>query len=55
VKPAQTNAEQNPAKPRQTALPLELEAKGCFGRGEPNLHEGEDLDIPTFLRRGIRV
>lgn len=29
--------------------------RGLFEDTDANLHESEDLDIPTFLRRGIRV
>lgn len=31
------------------------EERGFFGSTEANLYNGEDLDVPTFLRRGIRV
>lgn len=31
------------------------EERGFFDATETNLYNGEDLDIPTFLRRGIRV
>lgn len=29
--------------------------RGFFDKTEENVHEGEDLDVPTFLRRGIKV
>jgi len=29
--------------------------RGLFGTSAPNLFNGEDVDIPTYLRRGIRV
>ena len=29
--------------------------RGVFEDTEPNLVNGEDLDVPTFLRRGIRI
>ncbi len=35
----------------QQQLPLVPISKGCFDKGEPNLYDGKDLDIPTFLRR----
>ena len=38
---------------RQTQLPLAIISKGRFDKSEPTLHKGEDLDIPTYLRRGI--
>jgi len=31
------------------------EERGFFDATETNLYNGEDLDVPTFLRRGIRV
>jgi cell division protein FtsZ len=29
--------------------------RGFFEKTDENLHEGEDLDVPTYLRRGIRI
>jgi cell division protein FtsZ len=40
-------------KPIQTQLPLNIISKGRFDKSEPTKHNGEDLDIPTFLRRGV--
>ena len=37
----------------QQQLPLVPISKGRFDKGEPNLHDGEDLDVPTFLRRNM--
>ncbi|HEY2328215.1 MAG TPA: cell division protein FtsZ [Verrucomicrobiae bacterium] len=37
----------------QTTLPLNIISKGRFDKSEPTKHNGEDLDIPTFLRRGV--
>ena len=37
----------------QTQLPLNIISKGRFDKSEPTKHNGEDLDIPTFLRRGV--
>ena len=33
---------------QQQQLPLVPISKGRFDKGEPNLHDGEDLDVPTF-------
>jgi cell division protein FtsZ len=41
------------AKAVQTQLPLTMVNKGRFDKSEPTLHHGEDLDVPTFLRRGV--
>jgi cell division protein FtsZ len=37
----------------QTQLPLNIVSKGRFDKSEPTKHNGEDLDIPTFIRRGV--
>jgi len=37
----------------QQQLPLVPVSKGRFDKGSPNLHDGEDLDVPTFLRRNM--
>lgn len=34
-------------------LPLDMMPKGPFENAEPTLHNGEDLDVPTFVRRGM--
>jgi cell division protein FtsZ len=31
------------------------EQRGYFDQTEQNLFEGEDLDVPTYLRRGIKI
>jgi len=41
------------SKAVQTQLPLTIISKGRFDKSEPTLHHGEDLDVPTFLRRGV--
>jgi cell division protein FtsZ len=38
---------------RQTQLPLEIISKGRFDKSEPTIHKGEDLDVPTYIRRGV--
>jgi len=38
---------------RQGQLPLEIISKGRFEKSEPTLHRGEDLDVPTYIRRGV--
>ncbi len=38
---------------RQNELPLEIISKGRFEKSEPTIHRGEDLDLPTYIRRGI--
>ncbi len=43
------------AKMKQIPLPLDLVAKGRFEKSEPTIHQGEDLDVPTYIRRGIKL
>ena len=31
------------------------ESRGFFDKTEKNLFNGEDLDVPTYLRRGIKI
>lgn len=38
---------------RQGHLPLEVISKGRFDKSEPTVLHGEDLDVPTFVRRGV--
>jgi len=40
---------------RQGQLPLELISKGRFDKSEPTIHKGEDLDVPTYIRRGVAL
>jgi cell division protein FtsZ len=40
------------ARMRQATLPLDVISRGRFDKTEPNFHRGEDLDTPTYLRRG---
>lgn len=41
-------------KLRQAQLALPLVSRGQrFENSEPTMHKGEDLDIPTYIRRGI--
>lgn len=34
-------------------LPLDMIPKGRFDKSEPTLYKGEDLDVPTFVRRNL--
>ena len=43
------------AAPKQEDLPLQPVSRGRFSESEPTLVNGEDLDVPTFVRRGIRL
>ncbi|HEU5071511.1 MAG TPA: cell division protein FtsZ [Verrucomicrobiae bacterium] len=41
------------AKMRQGQLPLEIVSKGRFDKSEPTIRDGQDLDVPTFVRRNM--
>jgi len=43
------------SKMRQGQLPLEIVSKGRFDKSEPTIHKGEDLDVPTYIRRGVSL
>jgi len=38
---------------KQGQLPLEIVSKGRFEKSEPTVHQGQDLDVPTYIRRGV--
>jgi len=38
---------------KQGMLNLEIVSRGRFEKSEPTIHGGQDLDIPTFVRRGV--
>ena len=42
-------------KMRQGQLPLEIVSKGRFDKSEPTIYKGEDLDVPTYIRRGVSL
>jgi len=39
----------------QVEMPLEIVSKGRFEKSEPTLRNGEDLDYPTFVRKGVAL
>jgi cell division protein FtsZ len=40
---------------RQGQLALEIVTKGRFEKSEPTIRRGEDLDVPTYIRRGVAL
>ncbi len=40
---------------RQGMLSLEIVSKGRFEKSEPTVYQGEDLDVPTYIRRGVAL
>jgi cell division protein FtsZ len=45
----------SPSRMLQSQLPLEILSKGRFDKSEPTIHKGEDLDVPTYVRRGVAL
>ena len=50
-----TAADKASAKAEELSLNFEPVDKGRFKGVEPTYYGGEDLDIPTFIRRGVRL
>ena len=40
-------------KLKQGQLLLEIVSKGRFEKSEPTVVQGQDLDMPTYIRRGM--
>jgi cell division protein FtsZ len=47
--------EKSVAPPKQEVLQFEPVTRGRFEKSEPTIIEGEDLDVPTYLRKHIKV
>jgi cell division protein FtsZ len=33
----------------------EVESRGHFEKTDRNLFDGQDLDVPTYLRKGVKI
>jgi len=56
TKPSTAAARQPaPSKQTQGTLDLDTYQRGRFDKSEPTIVAGEDLDVPTFLRKGIKL
>lgn len=53
--PATAARRRGVSKAQQGRLSLEPQGKGRFVNVEPTYYEGEDLDVPTFIRRRIKL
>lgn len=40
---------------QQMRLDLEIVTRGRFAKGEPTIHRGQDLDVPTYIRKGVAL
>ena len=52
AKPA---AKAKPAQAKQEQMLFEPVTRGRFEKSEPTIVDGQDLDVPTFLRRNVKV
>jgi cell division protein FtsZ len=48
-------AEKSAPPAKQEVLQFEPVTRGRFEKSEPTIIEGEDLDVPTYLRKNIKV
>lgn len=46
---------EKPVHAKQETLQFEPITRGRFEKSEPTIEEGQDLDVPTFLRKNVRV
>jgi cell division protein FtsZ len=53
ILPKEPKPEKRQAK--QEVLQFEPVTRGRFEKSEPTIVEGQDLDVPTFLRKNVRV
>ncbi len=52
---ASSRQRKNAHRMRQGQLPLEIISKGRFEKSAPTIHVGQDLDVPTYIRRGVAL
>jgi cell division protein FtsZ len=43
------------AEAKQETLQFEPVSRGRFEKSEPTIIDGQDLDVPTFLRKNVKV
>jgi cell division protein FtsZ len=57
VAPKPAPAKESAPKKEEKAEQMSLEPvnRGRFDKGEPTIVDGEDLDVPTFLRKNLKV
>jgi len=51
----QARSRKSAPRMHQGQLPLEIVSRGRFDKSEPTIHKGEDLDVPTYIRRGVAL
>src|SRR3989442_1321086 len=55
VPPTDEKAAAKSVPAKQEILQFEPVTRGRFEKSEPTIVEGEDLDVPTYLRKNIKV
>jgi cell division protein FtsZ len=55
LKEEKAPAEKSATPAKQEVLQFEPVTRGRFEKSEPTIVEGEDLDVPTYLRKHIKV
>jgi cell division protein FtsZ len=55
LKGENVSAEKVPTPAKQEVLQFEPVTRGRFEKSEPTIIEGEDLDVPTYLRKHIKI
>jgi cell division protein FtsZ len=53
--PVEKRSREKSAAAKQEVLQFEPVTRGRFEKSEPTIVEGQDLDVPTFLRKNVRV
>ncbi len=48
-------ARKGSSRMKQGQLPLEIISRGRFEKSEPTIYHGQDLDVPTYIRRGVAL
>jgi cell division protein FtsZ len=52
---AKLQASPKKVEPKQETLQFEPVSRGRFEKSEPTIIDGQDLDVPTFLRKNVKV
>ena len=55
VLPRPANSAVKPVQIKQEQMQFEPVTRGRFEKSEPTIVDGQDLDVPTFLRRNVKV
>ena len=53
--PAKPATSKKESQSKQETMQLDNISRGRFEKSEPTLYNGEDLDVPTYIRRGISL